>query len=88
MNQLDIYLGRTDNNETLLGLRSSKLVFIYEIVKGVFHITEFSNGEVRYYTQEEGKEPVLTDTATYVEGKNPQSRMVTSILNDALYCHD
>ncbi|HHP7419521.1 TPA: hypothetical protein ACSC6I_000628 [Providencia rettgeri] len=84
MNQLDIYLNKESRNGLLSGNERFKLVFMDEIFKGKFLITEFSNGEVKYYTQMQGEEPVLTNTMPYNESDSPHSRMALDIVDRAL----
>ncbi|MEQ4710688.1 hypothetical protein ABN057_00120 [Providencia alcalifaciens] len=84
MNQLDIYLNKESRNGLLSGNERFKLVFMDEIFKGKFLITEFSNGEVKYYTQIQGQEPVLTNTMPYDESDSPHSRMALDIVERAL----
>ncbi|MGC4885027.1 hypothetical protein ACON3F_20140 [Providencia hangzhouensis] len=84
MNQLDIYLNKESQGGLLSGNERFKLVFMNEILKGKFLITEFSNGEVKYYTQMQGQEPVLTNTMPYDESDSPHSRMALDIVERAL----
>ncbi|HAT1515639.1 TPA: hypothetical protein I8W54_004029 [Morganella morganii] len=65
MNQLDIYLKQDDVKEHQQKKQLFKLVYIDEVVHGSFLITEFCNGEVKYYSQRSGEMPVLNNTLPY-----------------------
>ncbi|MDS0789609.1 hypothetical protein OSB94_16045 [Proteus vulgaris] len=84
MNQLDIYLNKESKGGLLSGNERFKLVFVDEVFSGKFLITEFSNGWVKYYTQMQGAEPILTNTMPYDESDSPHSRMALDIVERAL----
>lgn len=65
MNQLDIYLKQDDAKDHHQKKQRFKLVYIDEVVHGSFLITEFCNGEVKYYSQRSGEMPVLNNTLPY-----------------------
>ncbi|RUT65188.1 hypothetical protein CKG00_01275 [Morganella morganii] len=65
MNQLDIYLNRDDVKGHHQKKQLFKLVYIDEVIQGSFIITEFCNGEVKYYTQRTGEKPILNNTLPY-----------------------
>ncbi|MEQ5430534.1 hypothetical protein [Providencia huaxiensis] len=64
--------------------QSFKMVFMNELVDGKFIITEFSNGEISFYTQEKGKEPILNKTMPYDEGDSTYSTMALDIMKRSL----
>ncbi|WP_446471063.1 hypothetical protein [Xenorhabdus stockiae] len=84
MNQLDIYLNKDDGKVNHQKDQRIKLVYINEIVKGSFLITEFCNGEVNHYMQKSGEEPVLTNTFSYSEDDSLYPSMATHIYNIAI----
>ncbi|MEX9842809.1 hypothetical protein AB7X06_16830 [Providencia rettgeri] len=61
-----------------------KMVFMNELVDGKFIITEFSNGEISFYTQEKGKEPILNKTMPYNESDSTYSTMALDIMKRSL----
>nr|WP_282561446.1 hypothetical protein [Providencia rettgeri] len=61
-----------------------KMVFMNELVDGKFIITEFSNGEISFYTQEKGKETILNKTMPYNESDSTYSTMALDIMKRSL----
>jgi hypothetical protein len=84
MNQLDIYLNKDDGKVHHQTDQRIKLVYINEIIKGSFLITEFCNGEVKHYTQRLGEEPVLTNRLPYSEDDSLHPSMAAHIYNAAI----
>lgn len=80
MNQLDIYLGRSHGDLA----NEVKLVHVNELVKGSFLITEFCNGEVKYYTQKEGQEPVLNNALAYSDDNSLHPSLAEYIYQSAI----
>lgn len=79
MNQLDIFLNKGDEGGHHQKAQLFKLVYIDEVVQGSFLITEFCNGEVKYYTQRSGENPVLNNTLPYSKNDSLHSSLAEHI---------
>ncbi|WP_318836738.1 MULTISPECIES: hypothetical protein [unclassified Providencia] len=84
MNTVDILRSKDGRNHDHVKKQIFKMVFMNELVDGEFIITEFSNGEISFYTQEKGKEPILNKTMPYNESDSTYSTMALDIMKRSL----